>query len=129
MKLGVVGSQTGISREKVNMILDDLKSKHDIDLIVSGGAKGVDTFAVDWAKKNKIKYKEFEPEWTKYGKPAGPIRNQKIVDESDEVALFWDGKSPGTASTLKMVEKAKKIFHLHIGGKNIQSVLDILEKE
>jgi len=129
MKLGVVGSQTGIPREKVDMILDDLKSKNQIDLIVSGGAIGVDTFAVDWAKKNKIKYKEFEPEWTKFGRPAGPIRNQKIVDESDEVALFWDGKSPGTASTLKMVEKAGKVFHLNIGGENVAQIQRLLGLE
>jgi predicted Rossmann fold nucleotide-binding protein DprA/Smf involved in DNA uptake len=129
MKLGVVGSRENIERGKVYAILDDFRAKHEIDMIVSGGADGVDTFAEDWAKKNRMSRMILCPKWKKFGKPATAIRNQIIVNESDELMIFWDGKSPGTAMTLKMVEKAKKVFHLHIGGKNLQATLDLLEKE
>ncbi len=129
MKLAIVGSRTGMPREKVFGVLYDFQSKNKIELVISGGAKGVDTFAIDWAKKNNIKWNIIYPDWTHFGKPAGAIRNQKIVDQCDEIMIFWDGQSKGTKITLRMVEKAKKTFHLHIGGKHLQAVLDLLEQE
>ena len=108
MKLAVVGSQTGILREFVNKALTEfLERVSRIDLLISGGAVGVDTFAEDWVL-GIAPTKIFRPEWTKYGRPAGPIRNQKIVDECDQIMIFWDGISPGTKTTFDMAMKSGK---------------------
>lgn len=50
----------------------------------------------------------FKPDWNKYGKRAGAIRNQQIVDEADKIVAFWDGKSKGTKITIDMAIKANK---------------------
>ena len=114
MKLAVVGSQTGIPKYFVVCALSEFVERVSrIKLIVSGGAIGVDTFAEEWAL-GVAEVKIFEPEWNKYGKPAGAIRNQKIVDECDQIMIFWDGKSPGTKITLDMALKSGKPITLFV---------------
>lgn len=73
--------------------------------IISGGAKGADTLAADWATIEWTRYEEFPANWDKYGKKAGPIRNQQMLDEGkpDLVIAF-----PGGVGTADMVRRAKK---------------------
>lgn len=78
--------------------------------IVSGGAKGVDTCAENYAKQKNIKIKIFLPEYEKYGKSAPLKRNIQIIDYADTVVAFWNGKSRGTKYVIdKCKEKGKKI--------------------
>jgi len=114
MKLGVVGSRSNISREKVNRILDGINETFFIEVIISGGADGVDAFAGAWATQKKIKLLEIYPNWHKFGKSAGARRNQEIVNASDKIVILWDGKSRGTKITLNMARKAKKPLQLFI---------------
>ena len=60
-------------------------------------AAGVDFSAREYALKNGIRIKEFLPEYKKYGKAAPLKRNLQIIEYSDEIFAFWDGKSWGTA--------------------------------
>ena len=64
--------------------------------IVSGGAKGIDTCAREFALANDIKLTEFLPDYDKHGKSAPLERNIQIIEYSDLVLAFWDGKSRGT---------------------------------
>ena len=79
------------------------------DLIVSGGATGADTLAQDWADENGIEIKVFsvEPEdWKEFGRKAGHLRNQKIVDLATHMIAFPSySKSIGTFDSIR---KAKK---------------------
>jgi hypothetical protein len=44
----------------------------------------------------------FPAKWDEYGKAAGPIRNQEMVDSKPDLVLaFWDGRSPGTLDAIK----------------------------
>ena len=72
--------------------------------IISGGARGVDTVAIDWAVVNWTDFKEYPADWKKYHKAAGPIRNQQMLDEEhpDLVVAF-----PGGEGTADMVRRAK----------------------
>jgi len=76
--------------------------------VISGGAKGADSLGEWFAKINRMPVTIFKPEWDKYGKAAGFIRNQTIVDNCDMVLAFWDGKSRGTADTIEKAKRAKK---------------------
>jgi predicted Rossmann fold nucleotide-binding protein DprA/Smf involved in DNA uptake len=129
MKLGVVGSRKKVSMENVFLILDSFKVKRNIDLIISGGAAGVDSFAGEWAKKNKIELLIFLPQWATFGKSAGAKRNQKIVDASDELLIFWNGESLGTKITMRMAEKANTPYNLIFSGSNFDDISDALEKD
>ena len=68
----------------------------DVTEIVSGGAKGIDTCAKEYALSNGIKLTEFLPEYEKYGRSAPLKRNITIIENADLVLAFWDGSSRGT---------------------------------
>ena len=80
----------------------------DCDEIVSGGARGVDSCAAEYARLKGIKLTEFLPQYELYGRAAPIVRNKKIVDHADAVMVFWDGRSRGTLSVIKYAEKVKK---------------------
>ena len=75
------------------------------DTIVSGGAKGADTYAKEYALKNGIPIIEFLPDYKKYGRKAPLIRNMQIVDNCDFLLAFWNGTSRGTKFTIDYAEK------------------------
>lgn len=73
--------------------------------IVSGGAKGADKFAENYAKEMLLPFKLFKAEWDKYGKSAGMIRNKQMAEYATHLILIWDGKSKGSANMKKEAEK------------------------
>ena len=76
------------------------------NLIISGGAKGIDTMAEKYADERSIPKLIFKPEYNKYGASATLVRNRSIVEASDIVIAIWDGESSGTKY---MIEYAKKV--------------------
>lgn len=105
-KLAVVGSRTITDYNIVKELLD--KQKDNISLIVSGGAKGVDILAEQWANENGISVKVFIAEWDKYGKRAGFIRNKEIIEECDVCLAIWDGISKGTEHSINLAKSMNK---------------------
>ena len=87
MKTAVIGSR--------NLSVDDLGRylPKNTTEIVSGGAKGIDACAREYARQNNITLTEFLPEYNKFGRYAPLKRNLEIIDYADEVIAFWDGKS------------------------------------
>jgi predicted Rossmann fold nucleotide-binding protein DprA/Smf involved in DNA uptake len=76
--------------------------------IVSGGAGGADKLAEQYSLQNlKKKATIFKAEWNIYGKRAGPIRNQKIIDLSEALIAFPTKESKGTWITVRMAEQKK----------------------
>lgn len=73
--------------------------------IISGAARGADQMAIDWAVINWCRFEEYPADWNQHGRRAGPIRNQKMLDEGkpDLVIAF-----PGGIGTHDMVRRAKK---------------------
>ena len=90
MKVAVIGSR-GIKLDNLGDYLPD-----DLTEIVSGGAKGVDTTAREYATEHGIKLTEFLPEYSRYKRGAPLKRNIQIAEYADKVLAFWDGKSKGT---------------------------------
>ena len=99
MKIAVVGSR-GIETVDLEKYLPK-----ECDEIVSGGAKGVDQCAAEYARRKQIKLTEFFPQYEKYGRAAPIRRNYQIVEYADQVLAFWDGTSKGTLSVIKYCEK------------------------
>lgn len=102
MKLAIIGSRT------VNQISIELYIPENTTEIVSGGAKGVDTLAREFAEKQGLPLTEFLPDYARYKRAAPLKRNEKIADYADEVLAFWDGQSKGTAHTIKEFERRGK---------------------
>ena len=108
MKLAVVGSRGFNDYELLKSKLDAIHKRKPITLIVSGGAKGADKLSERWAKENNVETLIFIPDWNKFGKKAGFLRNEDIIKNSDAVVAFWDGISKGTQSSINLAEKYKK---------------------
>lgn len=102
MKVAIIGSR--------NLTVTDLENYLPVDVteIVSGGARGIDTCARNYATRNGIKITEFLPQYDKYGRGAPLKRNLQIIDYSDMVIAFWDGKSRGMRYVIKNCKKINK---------------------
>ena len=102
MKIAVIGSR-GL---KVN----DLGKYLPVGVteIVSGGARGIDTCAREYAGANGLKLTEFLPDYKRYGRGAPLKRNLQIIDYADEVLAFWDGRSRGTKYVIEQCKKRNK---------------------
>lgn len=84
--------------------------------VVYGGARGVDELGKQWAERQNppIPVATFDADWDLYGKKAGPIRNQLMVDYAQAAVVLWDEKSDGTADLLRRVRAEGLRLHLSI---------------
>ena len=133
-KLGIVGSRVFTSRtgqvwnkkitnpkQHVFDKMDQYVAKHGKpSLVISGGAKGADTYGIQWAQARGIPIKEYKPDERLKRisgfRHAAMTRNTDIVNNSDRVVAFWDGKSTGTKDTLtKAKNYKKKVSYFNVG--------------
>jgi len=108
MKIGIIGSRTFNNYELLKEVMGDYLNRDNelnCELVVSGGANGADSLGERWARENNIQTLIFKPDWKKYGKSAGFIRNEDIIKNSDFVVAFWDEISKGTKSSIDLTIK------------------------
>ncbi len=102
MKLLIVGSRSITDFDLSPYISDD------VDMIISGGANGIDTVAEQYADAHRISKIIIRPRYELYGRGAPLKRNQEMVDMADSVLVIWDGKSKGTQFTMNYAKKVGK---------------------
>ena len=100
--VAIIGSRS-IELEQFNQVIGLMRWKPQIG-IVSGGAKGVDSWAERWAAEHGYRVEKFLPEWDVYGKAAGFKRNAKIIQHANAVFAVWDGKSKGTYNSMELAK-------------------------
>ena|SRR3990172_2853504 len=101
--VAVIGSRSFSNKELLSKTLGTFK----VTKIISGGAKGADSLAEEYAKKNDIPIEIILPNWS-LGRRAGMLRNTTIIERCDFVIAFWDGESKGTADSIKKAKKMGK---------------------
>ncbi|KKM21234.1 hypothetical protein LCGC14_1637410 [marine sediment metagenome] len=112
IKIGIVGSRRRDEYrdyKKIKDAFDDIYEEDD--WIVSGGCpEGGDRFAEDIAKNRGIPILIFYPNWNKYRKGAGFVRNTFIAEESDVlIACVAKDRKGGTEDTIKkFLRRGKK---------------------
>lgn len=106
MKVLVCGGRHYDDEEFVFSFLDQLDKKTPITAVVHGDASGADTLAKRWARSSGIISIAYPADWKRYGRPAGPIRNQQMLDEEspDLVVAFPGGE--GTAGMVRISREA-----------------------
>lgn len=79
-------------------------SRGPITSMIAGGARGADTMARHLAHAWNVRFRAFAADWKTHGRAAGPIRNQRMLDEGkpDLVVAF-----PGGRGTADMVRRAR----------------------
>lgn len=86
----------------VDQFLEDVQ---DEITIFCGMARGADSLGERYAESHGYAVRYFPPDWRRYGRAAGPRRNQEMAEEADALAAFWDGSSPGTGH---MIQSARR---------------------
>ena len=102
----VCGGRSYTDKERLWSTLNGFLQSRRVRRVISGGARGADTMAEDWAKARGIECVVFHADWAKYGRAAGPIRNQQMLDEGRPtlVVAFPDGR--GTADMVRRARSA-----------------------
>ena len=112
MKLIIAGSRSldhiGLANAAVTRYL--LEDK--ISEIVSGGARGIDQVAIDYACEQGYPSKVFPADWDQYGRSAGYIRNVEMATYADALLAIWDGHSKGTLHMINAMHKQDKPVHV-----------------
>lgn len=104
-RVAIVGSRGYPDEDDVFSYVHELPSD---TVVVSGGAEGPDTWAEQAAKRRGMQVVIYRPDWSLFGKAAGPIRNAQIVANCDRVVAFWSGLSNGTAHTIGLARRQGK---------------------
>ena len=113
MKVAVIGSR-GLTIDDLGKYLPEGTTE-----IVSGGAKGIDSCAKEYALAHNIKLNEFLPDYKRYVRGAAPLkRNLQIIEYSDVVLAFWDGESKGTKYVIDNCKKMGVKIRIYIIDKN-----------
>lgn len=83
-----------------------LHARQRISTVISGGCTGADQYAAEWAARWAIPTEIYKADWYTFERAAGPIRNQRMLDEGrpDMVLAFPGGK--GTADMMAKAEAA-----------------------
>ena len=97
MKVAIVGSRE-IVRYDAQTILRHLPK--NAKTIISGGARGVDTLAENFALGQGFSFIKILPDYQKHGKKAPVLRNLEIVQQADYLLAIWDYQSRGTAHAI-----------------------------
>ena len=108
MKTAVIGSR------KLNVDIGKYIPE-ETTTIISGGARGIDTLAIEYADMNNIPVTIFTPKYTDYGKSAPLVRNKLIVESADFIVAIWDGQSRGTLFTINYAKKLNKPIKVYMG--------------
>lgn len=103
MRVLVCGSRNANDAASIQKVLDQLDPRPSF--VITGCARGVDWMARIWAKMNGIPTLDYPADWKTHGRRAGPLRNQRMIDEGrpDLVIAF-----PGGIGTADMVARAKR---------------------
>lgn len=116
-RLAIVGSRT---IDDIDTIFEELNKINGVIEVISGGAEGVDSIAEAYAYSIDLRPTIIKPEWEKFGKKAGMLRNTEIVTRCSHLIAFWDGISRGTMDSWekackvlkwrKLIRMSKKLF-------------------
>lgn len=134
MKIIIAGSREITDYKSVEDAMFKSNAYKVVTEIVSGGARGVDTLAIEWAKKNGVPYVVKKAEWNKlnvpgaevvidhndkspgpahryYNRRAGLQRNEEMGRYSDALVAVWDGQSAGTRHMIDFMKSlGKKVY-------------------
>jgi predicted Rossmann fold nucleotide-binding protein DprA/Smf involved in DNA uptake len=102
VKLAIIGSRKYPGEAQVRAFVRSLPQD---TTIISGGAVGVDTWAVNEAELLGLDTFVIRPDYEAYGRGAPIVRNRQIIRAADRVVAFWDGQSNGTAYTINAARR------------------------
>jgi predicted Rossmann-fold nucleotide-binding protein len=105
IRVCICGGRDYTDKSRVYAILNRLLTIRSDFVIISGGATGADSFAVDWAREKSHEYETYYADWKKHKKAAGPIRNRHMLKLGIDLLIAFPGGT-GTADMMKICENS-----------------------
>jgi hypothetical protein len=114
MRILICGGRDWTDYETLSATLDELHSQRNVTSVIHGNALGADYLGGVWARHNKIPVLVFPADWNKHGTKAGPIRNQRMLDEGcPSLCVAF----PGGRGTNDMIRRSKdKGIEVYVAG-------------
>lgn len=100
MTLLVCGGRSFRNAAWLRAALDALQP----DRLMEGGGSGADALARGWARDHGVPTITYFAAWDRYGRSAGPRRNQQMLDEGKPDLVL---ACPGGKGTADMVTRAQ----------------------
>lgn len=88
-----------------NTVLYNKQMTGEKIIILSGHCRGVDVLGERYANSKGYQVELYPAEWERYGKRAGIIRNEIMVQRAEALIAIWDGQSHGTQNIIKLAER------------------------
>ena len=105
MKIIIAGSRTFNDYKKLYEVCNHiLQDQIDIEIVSGAYYKGADKLGEQYAKERGFKITQFPADWKRFGRAAGPKRNEQMANDADALIAFWDGNSKGTKHMIEVAE-------------------------
>ncbi len=101
------------AKKYIDFCIKDIRKKYTL-IFISGDCKGADKLGEKYAIENRFNIEKFPANWNKYGKSAGPKRNEIMAQKADYIICFWDKQSKGTKSMIYYAKKYNKPLRIKI---------------
>jgi hypothetical protein len=111
MNILITGTRHPLVAESVRVIMNAIDANVPMSryhLLIHGDAKGVDTFVAQQAVEWGWDVCAHPADWTAYGKAAGPMRNQAMLNHHRDINLVLAFPASDSRGTWDMVERAVK---------------------
>jgi hypothetical protein len=103
MRVIVCGGRDFFDSNKGFAALDAVHAATPIKHLWHGNARGADSIADAWARARGVNVHPVPADWQKYGRRAGPKRNQNMLGQCPDLVIAL----PGGRGTADMVRRAK----------------------
>ncbi len=105
MKVVIAGGRNFTDYIKLCEVCDHiLQDQTNVEIVSGAYYKGADKLGEQYATEKGFRLTKFPADWNRFGKAAGPKRNEQMAKYADALIAFWDGESVGTKH---MIEAAK----------------------
>lgn len=109
MRVLVCGSRDFDDRAAIGNRLWVLMARIGPFTVIEGDARGADRIAGEWADLMGVPHLRFPADWKRYGRAAGPIRNQQMLDEGrPDLVLAFTHDITTSKGTKDMVTRAQQ---------------------
>ena len=91
--------------QRIWKVLDKLRERYPDMVLMHGGARtGADSIAALWARERNVVQVAFKPDFTRDGRRAGFLRNDKMLAGGPAAVVVF----PGSGISLNLRDKARK---------------------
>lgn len=107
-KLAIVGSRSFNDYNKLKQEILNHYNINNLTTIISGGAKGTDTLAEQFAKEFNLNLIVHKPDYKQYGRAAPIKRNTLIINDCESCIAFPTIDSRGSIDSINKCKQQNK---------------------